>query len=936
MQLNLQMSDRFDPKSIEQNFYNKWEQSNCFKPSFNNQTPNFCIALPPPNVTGTLHMGHAFQQTLMDILIRFNRMKGANTLWQGGTDHAGIATQMVVERNLLKEGKSKHDFDREEFIKQIWKWKEFSGDAINQQMRRLGVSMDWSRSCFTMDENFAKAVKEVFIQLFEAGLIYRGKRLVNWDVKLKTAVSDLEVENKDENGFMYHLRYPFVDESGFMYIATTRPETILADSCLAVHPDDERYKNVIGKKVRVPLTDRIIEVIADTYPDPEFGTGCVKITPAHDFNDYEVGKRHNLEMLNIMNLDGTLNENVPEKYQGLERFEAREKIIADLKSEGFLEKIEPHQLKRPYGDRSGVVIEPLLTDQWYVKIEPLAKPAIEAVKDKRIEFIPKQYENLYFSWMNNIQDWCISRQLWWGHRIPAWYDVNGNVYVGRDEAQVRAKYNLGDIKLTQDEDVLDTWFSSALWTFGTLGWSGDRAKDLANEMLKQFHPTSVLVTGFDIIFFWVARMIMFTMHFMKDAEGNSQIPFKKVYITGLIRDEEGQKMSKSKGNVIDPLDMIDGISLDDLIAKRTSNLMQPKQAEKIAKATKKAFPEGINAYGTDALRFTLTALASNGRDINWDMKRLEGYRNFCNKIWNASRFVFMQLEQNEIDLEGEKEFSTVDLWIESKFNQAVLDFHKAIEQYRFDMLANVIYEFTWHTFCDWYLEFSKPIFAKGNKAQKNGTGFTILSILEKLLRLMHPIMPFISEEIWQKIKDLLGIKGETIMLSQFPEFEQNLNHNKAVEQIEFLQKAIVAIRNVRAEANIAPKVKIDCRFYNLQANQKQAIFDNLQLISTMVKIDKLEVIEKVAEDFCARAFVEGAEIFIPMAGHIDVNAEISRLNKQLDELKRYIQNIENKLANENFVSKAPKNVVDAQKEQLTKLLDNKEKLELQISGLQNI
>ncbi|OOF65843.1 valine--tRNA ligase [Rodentibacter sp. Ppn85] len=935
MTKNFQMADRFEASAVEQALYKHWEAQGYFKPTENPNVPSYCIAIPPPNVTGSLHMGHAFQQTLMDTLIRFNRMEGHNTLWQSGTDHAGIATQMVVERKIAaEEGKTRHDYGREAFIDKIWDWKAYSGGTISQQMRRLGNSIDWDRERFTMDEGLSNAVKEVFVRLHEEGLIYRGKRLVNWDPKLRTAISDLEVENRDEKGFMYHVRYPFVDKSetfggGYMHIATTRPETILADGCLAVHPDDERYKDVIGKMVHVPMTDRIIPVVADPYPDPEFGTGCVKITPAHDFNDYEVGKRHDIEIINLMNPDATLNDNAPERYCGLDRFDARKQIIADLEAEGYLEKIEPHELKRPYGDRSGVVIEPYLTDQWYVSVKPLAEVATKAVEDGEIQFVPKQYENLYFSWMRDIQDWCISRQLWWGHRIPAWYDEAGNIYVARSEEEARQKHNLpADLALKQDEDVLDTWFSSGLWTFSTLGWP-EQTKEL-----KMFHPTDVLITGFDIIFFWVARMIMFTMHFIKDENGKPQVPFKTVYVTGLIRDEQGQKMSKSKGNVLDPIDMIDGISLEDLLEKRTGNMMQPQLAEKIAKSTTKQFPEGIAPHGTDALRFTLAALASNGRDINWDMKRLEGYRNFCNKLWNASRYVLMNMNALELG-EGEKTFSLADRWIQAEFNDTVKTFREALSQYRFDMAANALYEFTWNQFCDWYLELTKPVFAQGSEAEKRGACDTLINVLEKLLRLAHPIIPFITEEIWQKVKGFAGVASETIMLQPFPQYDETLEDPTALAQIGWLKDIIVAVRNIRAESNIAPSKPLELLIRNAQESDCKILAENDRLLKAMAKLDNIQAIPAGAEAPLSVANLVGnMEVLVPMAGFINKDAELARLTKEIDKLTNEVKRIEGKLSNEAFVAKAPEAVIAKEREKMAEYQAGFEKLQIQYKAIE--
>lgn len=952
MTKQFKMEDRFNPSAVEQALYQHWESQGYFKPSEDVNAPSYCIAIPPPNVTGSLHMGHAFQQTLMDTLIRFNRMEGNNTLWQAGTDHAGIATQMVVERKIAsEEGKTRHDYGREAFINKIWDWKAYSGGTISQQMRRLGNSIDWDRERFTMDEGLSNAVKEVFVRLHEEGLIYRGKRLVNWDPKLHTAISDLEVENKESKGSLWHFRYPLANGAktaeglDYLVVATTRPETMLGDTAVAVQPEDERYQSLIGKTVILPLANREIPIIADEYVDREFGTGVVKITPAHDFNDYEVGKRHGLPMVNILTLNADIRNtaeiigtdgkplqnytaNIPLDYQGLERFAARKKIVADFEALGLLDQIKPHDLKVPYGDRGGVPIEPMLTDQWYVSVKPLAEVATKAVEDGEIQFVPKQYENLYFSWMRDIQDWCISRQLWWGHRIPAWYDEQGNVYVARDEAEVRTKHNLpADLALKQDEDVLDTWFSSGLWTFSTLGWP-EQTKEL-----KMFHPTDVLITGFDIIFFWVARMIMFTMHFIKDENGKPQVPFKTVYVTGLIRDEQGQKMSKSKGNVLDPIDMIDGISLEDLLEKRTGNMMQPQLAEKIAKATRKEFADGIVAHGTDALRFTLAALASNGRDINWDMKRLEGYRNFCNKLWNASRYV---LTNDKLDLsEGEVECSLADRWIQSQFNRTVEAVRLGLSQYRFDLVANAIYEFTWDQFCDWYLELTKPIFFKGNDAQRRGASRTLVNVLEKLLRLIHPVMPFITEEIWQKVKGFLDISADTIMLQKFPQFEPLAIDETAEKQINFIKEVIVAVRNIRAESNIAPSKGLDLIARNFSADEVAILNANEVLFKSMAKLDSVKVL-KDGENapLSVAKLVANGEILIPMAGFINKEAELARLTKEMDKLKGEVARIEGKLANDAFVAKAPEQVIAKEREKMQEYLSGLEKLQVQYQEIE--
>ncbi|WP_404810978.1 valine--tRNA ligase [Actinobacillus pleuropneumoniae] len=954
MTQNLQMADRFDASAVEQALYKHWEEQGYFKPTENPSLPSYCIAIPPPNVTGSLHMGHAFQQTLMDTLIRFNRMEGNNTLWQTGTDHAGIATQMVVERKIAaEEGKTRHDYGREAFINKIWDWKAYSGGTISQQMRRLGNSIDWDRERFTMDEGLSNAVKEVFVRLHEEGLIYRGKRLVNWDPKLHTAISDLEVENKESKGSLWHFRYPLAngaktaDGKDYLVVATTRPETVLGDTAVAVHPEDERYQSLIGKTVVLPLANREIPIVADEYVDREFGTGVVKITPAHDFNDYEVGKRHSLPMVNVMTMnadiraeaeiigtDGkpltTYEAKIPADYQGLERFAARKKVVADFEALGLLDEIKPHDLKVPYGDRGGVPIEPMLTDQWYVSVKPLAEVATKAVEDGEIQFVPKQYENLYFSWMRDIQDWCISRQLWWGHRIPAWYDEAGNVYVARNEEEVRSKHNLpADLALRQDEDVLDTWFSSGLWTFSTLGWP-EQTKEL-----KMFHPTDVLITGFDIIFFWVARMIMFTMHFVKDENGKPQVPFKTVYVTGLIRDEQGQKMSKSKGNVLDPIDMIDGISLEDLLEKRTGNMMQPQLAEKIAKATRKEFENGIAAHGTDALRFTLAALASNGRDINWDMKRLEGYRNFCNKLWNASRFV---LTNDKLDLSaGEVEYSLADRWIESAFNRTVGTFRDALSQYRFDLAANAIYDFTWNEFCDWYLELTKPVFANGTEAQKRGASQTLVRVLEKLLRLAHPIMPFITEEIWQKVKGFAGIDADTIMLQPFPKVVKSELDESAEMQIGWIKELIIAVRNIRAESNIAPSKGLEFLVRNVSDEQRKILAENDRLLKAMAKLDSVQVLSADENaPFSVAKLVGNVEVLIPMAGFINKEAELARLTKEIEKMRGEITRIENKLGNEAFVAKAPEAVIAKEREKMQEYQNGLEKLQTQYQAIENL
>lgn len=904
------MDKTFEPQSIEQQCYKSWEEAGLFKASGSGDP--YCILLPPPNVTGSLHMGHGFQQTIMDALTRYHRMKGDNTLWQVGTDHAGIATQMVVERQLNAQGKTRHDLGREDFIKKVWEWKEHSGGTITGQMRRLGTSPDWSREVFTMDEDLSKAVTEVFVKLHEEGLIYRGKRLVNWDPVLHTAVSDLEVLNEEEDGHMWHMRYPLADGSGELVVATTRPETMLGDTAVAVHPDDERYQGFIGKEIKLPITGRLIPVIADDYVDQEFGTGCVKITPAHDFNDYDMGKRHNLPMINILTDDAKINDDAPEAYRGLDRFDARKQIVADLEAQGSLVKIEPHKLKVPRGDRTGAVIEPYLTDQWYVAVESLAKPAIEAVESGEIRFVPENWNKTYYQWMHNIQDWCISRQLWWGHRIPAWYDENGKVFVGRTEEEVREKHGLGsDVTLSQDDDVLDTWFSSALWPFATMGWPEETPD------LETFVPSSVLVTGFDIIFFWVARMIMMTKKF------TGKIPFKDIYITGLIRDENGDKMSKSKGNVLDPIDLIDGIDIESLVTKRTAGMMQPQLAEKIAKRTRKQFPDGIQAYGTDALRFTFAAMASTSRDINFDMARVEGYRNFCNKIWNASRFVLMNAEEHDTGRDGgEMVLSMADRWIWAKFQQTLVEFEKALEDYRFDIAAQTVYEFTWNQFCDWYLELTKPVLNNdaSTEAEKRGTRHTLINVLESLLRLLHPLMPFITDTIWQRVVPLSALKveeGASIMVQAFPEVDEAKQDDKVLADIEWVKKFIVGIRNIRGEMDISPNKPLNALLKNVSDEDARRLDAAKAFLDKLSKLETVTVLKDGEEaPASATALVGEMEILIPMAGLIDKDAELARITKAMEKIEKDVSRTRGKLGNEKFVSNAPEAVIEKERAKL--------------------
>ena len=937
------MDKTYNPHSIEQRWYETWENKNYFAPS--GEGNPYCIMIPPPNVTGSLHMGHGFNNTVMDTLIRYHRMKGHNTLWQPGTDHAGIATQMVVERQLNAQGKNRHDLGRDKFIERIWEWKEESGGNITRQLRRMGSSLDWQHERFTMDEGLSEAVKEVFVRLFEEGLIYRGKRLVNWDPALHTAVSDLEVISEEENGHLWHMRYPLTNGSGNLVVATTRPETMLGDAAVAVHPGDERYKHLLGEFVELPLTGRQIPIIADDYVDPEFGTGCVKITPAHDFNDYGVWQRHrdvsSLQalphngLINIFTSDAAVRANeadedelIPAKYIGLDRYDARKQILADLEEQDLLEKIENHKLMVPRGDRSNAVIEPFLTDQWYVKIQPLAEPAIKAVEDGDIRFVPDNWKNTYYEWMRNIEDWCISRQIWWGHRIPAWYDEHGNIYVGRSEAEVREKHDFGpDVELKQDEDVLDTWFSSALWPFSTLGWP------VNTEALKTFYPTSVLVTGFDIIFFWVARMIMMGLKFMDD------VPFKEVYIHGLVRDSHGQKMSKSKGNVLDPTDLIDGIELEALVAKRTSGMMQPHLAEKIAKQTRKDFPDGIPAFGTDALRFTFAAMASTGRDVNFDMGRIEGYRNFCNKLWNAARYVLMNTEGQDCGTTNDDvELSIADRWIISRLQQTEQTVNDAVQHYRFDHMAQAIYEFTWNEYCDWYLELSKSVLlGEATEIQKRGARRTLVRVLETVLRLAHPIMPYITEEIWQRIAPLAGIEAKTIMQQAYPEADTDNIDDQAVAELEWMKSFIVGIRQIRSGMDIKPGKPLPVLLQNGSQQDKTRLQNNHHYIESLAKVESIVWLnEKDEAPESATALVGEMKILIPMAGLIDKDAELARLAKEIDKQEKELQRISGKLNNANFVDKAPEAVVQKEKDKLNNVESSLSKLKEQRKKIESL
>jgi valyl-tRNA synthetase len=936
------MEKTYAPHSIEQRWYQTWEEKGYF--AAKSEGESYCIMIPPPNVTGSLHMGHAFQDTIMDALTRYHRMKGYSTLWQPGTDHAGIATQMVVERLCNAEGQTRHDLGREKFLEKVWQWKEESGGTITRQLRRMGSSLDWDRERFTMDDGMSDAVQAVFIQLYEEGLIYRGKRLVNWDPVLHTAVSDLEVLSEEENGFMWHLRYPLSNGQGHLVVATTRPETLLGDAAVAIHPNDDRYKHLLGEFVELPLTGRRIPIIADEYVDPEFGTGCVKITPAHDFNDYEVWTRHRHTsviqdlphggLINLFTVDAAIRSNaedendlIPQKYCGLDRFEARKIMVADLEALGLLEKIADHKLMVPRGDRTNSVIEPLLTDQWYVKVAPLAEPAIAAVENGDIKFVPDNWKNTYFDWMRNIQDWCISRQIWWGHRIPAWYDELGNIYVGNSEQDIRDKHNLpADYALRQDEDVLDTWFSSALWPFSTLGWPEN------TEELAKHYPTSVLVTGFDIIFFWVARMIMMGLKFQ------GTVPFKEVYIHGLVRDAEGQKMSKSKGNVLDPIDIIDGIELETLVAKRISGMMQPHLAKKIEQDTRKHFPDGIQSYGTDALRFTFASLASTGRDIRFDLARTEGYRNFCNKLWNAARFVLMNTEEQDNGLsEAPCTYSQVDRWIISRLNQVTETTSNAIDNYRFDLAAQAIYEFTWNEYCDWYLELAKISLQSDDAALQRGTRKTLLTVLDSILRLAHPIMPFITEEIWQRVAPLAGIHAESIMLQPYPVADEARVDNNAIAEINWVMSFILGVRRIRGEMNIAPGKPLPVLLQNGSVTDQDYLNNSSAYLKRLGRLESITWLnsDEITPE-SAIALVGELKILIPMAGLIDKEAELARLDKEIQKIKNDLPRIEGKLSNPTFIDKAPPEVIDKEKAKLADLLSNLNNLEQQQTKIQSL
>ena len=915
------MEKTYNPKEIEARIYESWEDSGYFSPSKSGEP--FCIVIPPPNVTGTLHMGHAFQDTIMDIIIRYKRMNGKNTLWQVGTDHAGIATQMVVERQLEKSGTSRQELGRESFEKEVWKWKEESGSTITKQMKRLGASTDWTKEKFTMDENLVRGVTKVFIQLYEEGLIYRGKRLINWDPVLQTALSDLEVATTEEKGSLWHMKYPISGSENHIVVATTRPETMLGDTAVAVHPDDKRYKDLIGKEVILPLTDRKIPIIADEYVDQEFGTGCVKITPAHDFNDFEIGKRHDLEIISILDQSAKINQSAPTEYQGLDRFQARKKIVDDLEKNGLLQEIEDYTLTIPRGDRSGAILEPLITNQWFLKMEPLAQPAIEAVKNGEIKFIPENWSKTYFEWLENIQDWCISRQLWWGHRIPAWYDNEGNVYVGEGENEIRKQHNIeNSIALIQDDDVLDTWFSSALWPFSSLGWP-DETYDL-----KTFYPTNVLVTGFDIIFFWVARMVMMGLKFM------NEIPFKEIYIHGLIKDKNGQKMSKSKGNILDPIDLIDGISLDELLDKRVQGLMQPEMEKRIINDTKKEFPNGIPDFGTDALRFNFAIQASTGRDIRLDLKRVEGYRNFCNKIWNASRFIKMNTNDFELLETQDTDGHPVDQWIQSKFAETIDEVERQLSQYRFDLAATAMYEFVWNDFCDWYIELSKALINEPEikRSQKDYTKNNLIKMLDAILRMLHPTIPFITEEVWQSLSE--ENKNRSIMKADFPSSENWKADPAIAANTEWLKSFVSSVRQIRSEMNISPKqsIKIIVDDASNSDIERLKLFESF--ISNMGSVESI-IHKEGADDLpkSAIALLNKMKIYIPLEGLVDIEEEKARLQRKLSNLNQDLKSVENRLSNDAFVEKAPKEIVDELKEKFKVLSSDQTRIEEQLKLL---
>ncbi|NKB76634.1 MAG: valine--tRNA ligase [Gammaproteobacteria bacterium] len=957
------METSYNPHEIETRWYQYWEEKDHFSPEkVDPETPTYCIMIPPPNVTGSLHMGHAFQDTIMDALTRYHRMKGMPTLWQPGMDHAGIATQMVVERLINAEGETRHDYGREKFVERVWQWKEESGGMITQQLRRMGASPDWANERFTMDEGLSDAVNEVFVQLYDDGIIYRGKRLVNWDPVLHTALSDLEVLSEEEQGHLWHLRYPIVDSDQVLTVATTRPETMLGDSAVAVHPSDERYQHLVGKYVHLPLTNRKIPIIADGYVDPEFGSGCVKITPAHDFNDYQVWVRHRQSevmiaqphggLINLFTHDASIRSNInneemsegeliPNQYVGLDRIEARKRIVKDFEDIGLLEKVEDHKLMIPRGDRTNAIVEPYLTDQWYVDLTRevqddgrpggkavITDPSINVVKNGSIQFVPENWSKTYYQWLENIEDWCISRQIWWGHRIPAWYDGEGNIYVGKTIEAIREKYSLDKaVLLRQDEDVLDTWFSSALWPFSTLGWPEK------TDRLQAFYPTSVLVTGFDIIFFWVARMIMMGTRFM------GEVPFKEVYIHGLVRDAHGQKMSKSKGNVLDPIDIIDGIELEALVEKRVKGMMQPHLAEKIAKQTRNDFPDGIASFGTDALRFTFAALASNGRDVNFDLGRTAGYQNFCNKIWNAARFVLLQSEGKDC---GQSEcgltLSLADRWIISKLQRTEKKIEQYVESYRFDLVAKEIYEFIWDNYCSWYLELCKPILNNDQVAEQAqiGTRQTLVRVFEAAMRLIHPIMPFISEEIWQQIAPHAGRTGDTIMTQPYPEGEEQKIDEVAEKQMIWLMDAIQCVRQIKGEMNISPAKKVPVLLSDMTEEQQTIWTENAATFAFLAKAQSVQVIDADEAPESAMKLAGQAKILIPLSDLIDKKSELARLQKEMENAKKEVGRLRGKLGNEKFVANAPSDIVEKEKEKLTRAESAMVDIEEQVKRIEKL
>jgi valyl-tRNA synthetase len=910
--------NNYDSHSIESHWYTTWNEAGHFVPS--GEGKPFCLMLPPPNVTGSLHMGHAMESALMDCLIRYHRMLGDNTHWQVGTDHAGIATQMVVERQLEQKGLSRKTLGRDKFTDAIWTWKETSGSTIVSQFKRMGISADWTRERFTMDEGLSEAVQEVFIRLYQEGLIYRGQRLVNWDTKLKTAVSDLEVEHQDTDTSLWHLKYPVVGSDEYIIVATIRPETLLGDVAVAVNPEDERYQHLIGKMLALPLTERTIPVIGDHTVDPTFGTGCVKITPAHDFNDYEVGLRHGLQMITVIDFDGNM---IPAPYQGMDRFEARKKIVSDLEALGHIDKIEPYKTKRPIGDRSNTVLEPLLTDQWYVKVAPLAEVAIAAVEKGDIELVPAHWNNTYFAWMRDIKDWCISRQLWWGHRVPAWYDEAGNVYVGKSEQEIRAQHALSaDIKLKQDDDVLDTWFSSALWPFSTLGWPNDTPE------FQQYYPTSVLICGFDIIFFWVARMIMMGCKF------TGKPPFKQVYIHGLLCDQDGKKMSKSKGNVIDPIDLIDGIDLESLVVKRTTGLMQPQMAPSIEKDTRKNYPEGIPSFGTDALRLTFCSLPSTQRHINFDIARVAGYRNFCNKLWNAARFTFMNLEGKALPAESDCIFSLPDRYIFARLQETIQATRTALETFRFDLATQALYDFVWNEFCDWYLELSKPLLQHEDLNIQNGARYTLVHVLSAILRLLHPMIPFITEELWQKLSVWVKSDKNSIMLMDYPAVDSHWVNPEAIQYMQWVQGFILALRNIRGEMNIAPKLPLKVLIKHSTEQEQMRYLEHAHLINKLANLSEVDFIESAATlPACASAILGQLELFVPLEGLIDKEAERARLSKQLEKAVKEHTMLMGKHSNANYVTRAPQEIVEKEKVRIEELGALIEKVKEQMSVL---